>query len=180
MKYKTIYADPPWQKTGAGKIPRGAQRHYPLMKFKEIVEYMKQIPIDDNAHLYLWVTNNYLVEGIQLMKELGFKYITNRVWIKDKIGLGNYFRGQHEILLFGVKGKLPFKKSINNNTRSICNLSTVINAKRKKHSQKPKKIYREIEETSYPPFVEVFARERFDGWDCYGNEVPSTIQKMIT
>ena len=176
IKYKTIYADPPWQEFGGGG--RGAQEHYSLMHYDDILEYMKQIPIDDNAHLYLWVTNARLPEGIQLVKDLGFRYITNRVWVKDKIGLGQYFRGQHEILLFGIKGKLPFKNQVNSE-RSICNIPTVINAKRKEHSSKPKEVYRDIEQTSYPPFVEIFARERYDGWDCYGNEIPDTIQKRM-
>jgi N6-adenosine-specific RNA methylase IME4 len=178
QKYKTILADPPWYESGGGKIKRGADKHYSLMKTKDIMYYMSQIPMDDNAHLYLWVTNNFLLDGIAVMESLGFRYVTNRVWIKDKIGLGQYFRGQHELLLFGIKGRLPYKQSTTD-TRSKCIISTIIKAKRTKHSQKPRQVYVDIEKTSYPPYLEVFAREHREGWDVWGNEIPNTTQKIL-
>jgi len=178
MKYKTVYADPPWNETGAGKIKRGADRHYELLKRNEIIKYMQAIPIDDNAHLYLWVTNNFLIDGLKVVDKLGFRYVTNRVWVKDKFGLGQYFRGQHEILLFAVKGKLPFKDQVDSN-RSKCCISTIIKAKRSKHSKKPSLVYVDIENTSYPPFLEVFAREHREGWDVWGKEIPDTMQKLL-
>jgi len=178
MKYKTIYADPPWNESGAGKIKRGADRHYPLMKTNKIIEYMKQIHIDRNAHLYLWVTNNFLKDGLKVMESLGFRYVTNIVWVKDRFGLGQYFRGQHEICLFGVKGKLPYKHKTDS-SRSCCVEPTIINAKRKEHSKKPNGMYTKIENTSYPPFIEVFARQRHDGWDAIGNELDKFIQKTL-
>jgi len=178
MKYKTIYADPPWHESGGGKIKRGADRHYELMKKNEIIKYMETIPIDENAHMYLWVTNNFLKDGLNVMEKLGFRYVTNIIWVKDRFGLGQYFRGQHEICLFGIKGKLPYKHSTDPN-RSCCTETTVIQAKRTKHSKKPVEMYTKIENTSYPPFVEVFAREQHDGWDAMGNEVSDTIQKRI-
>lgn len=177
-KYRTVYADPPWLERGAGKIKRGADRHYPLMKTNEIIEYMKQIDIDENAHLYLWVTNNFLPDGLKVMEALGFRYVTNRVWVKDKIGLGQYYRGQHELLLFGVKGKLPYKKAVGN-TRSKCSISTVIKERRREHSAKPKSVYEDIERTSHPFYIEVFARNRRDGWDSWGDDLPDTMQKIL-
>jgi len=173
LGYKTIYADPPWNESGGGKIKRGADRHYSLMKTKEIIEYLKQIPIADNAHLYLWVTNNFLPDGLETIVELGFRYVTNIVWVKDRFGLGQYFRGQHELCLFAVKGRLPYKHEDNPN-RSCCTEPTVIHAKRQKHSKKPVEMYNKIEAVSYPPFIEVFARERRDGWDAYGNQLSDT------
>lgn len=173
MKYKTVYADPPWNETGGGQIKRGADAHYSLMKTPDIIEYMKQIPIDDNAHLYLWVTNNHLRDGLRVVDALGFRYITNIVWVKDRIGLGQYFRGQHELCLFCVKGNLPYKSKINDN-RSCCVYSTVINARRTEHSKKPLEIYNLIENTSYEPFIEVFARSHRNGWDVMGNEIEKT------
>jgi N6-adenosine-specific RNA methylase IME4 len=175
MKYKTVYADPPWNERGGGKIKRGADRHYNLLHTDDIIDVMKKIPIDDNAHLYLWVTNSFLKDGLLVMEELGFKYKTNIVWVKDRFGLGQYFRGQHEICLFGVKGHLPYKHKIDPN-RSCCDESTVIICKRTKHSKKPFGMYEKIEKTSYPPFIEVFAREQKDGWDAYGDQLSSTIQ----
>jgi len=179
VRYRTVYADPPWNETGARKIKRGADKHYPLMKTAEIIEYMKQIPIDENAHLYLWVTNNHLTDGLEVMSALGFRYVTNIVWVKDRFGLGQYFRGQHEICLFGVKGHLPYK-SQTGVSRSCCTETTVIQAKRTEHSSKPLEMYAKIENTSYEPFIEVFARIRREGWEAMGNQVPDTTQAVLT
>lgn len=125
MTYKTIYADPPWLERGGGKVKRGADKHYSLMGVDDIINLMKRIPVEDNAHLYLWVTNNFLKDGLKVVDELGFRYITNIVWVKDRIGLGQYFRGQHELCLFGVKGRLPYKHSVSD-TRSSCTEPTVL------------------------------------------------------
>jgi len=176
--YRTVYADPPWNESGGGKIKRGADRHYPLMKTVEIIEYMKQIPVDVNAHLYLWVTNNHLRDGLEVVDALGFRYVTNIVWVKNHYGLGQYFRGQHELCLFCVKGCLPFKKMVNA-IRSCCEFPSVIHEKKKDHSEKPRLMYQFIEGTSYEPFVEVFAREHRDGWDVMGDECPGTIQRGL-
>jgi len=102
-KYKTIYADPPGNEQGAGKIKRGADRHYQLMRTEDIKNLPVQDIADDECWLYLWVTNNFLKDGLDVMEHWGFKYITNLVWAKNTIGLGFYFRGQHEICLFGKK-----------------------------------------------------------------------------
>jgi N6-adenosine-specific RNA methylase IME4 len=91
-KYKTIYADPPWPERGGGKIKRGADRHYPLMRIEDIAA----LPVTDLAdpegcHLYLWTTNNYLPAGLEVIKSWGFRYITTITWTKDRMGLGQYF-----------------------------------------------------------------------------------------
>jgi len=176
--YKTILADPPWQERGAGKCKRGADKHYPLMKTDDIIEYMKAIKVDDNAHLYLWVTNNYLRDGLKVMEALGFTYKHKLVWVKNSMGLGQYFRGQHEDVLFGVKGKVPFKNAINPQ-RAICTIPDVIFANKREHSRKPDELYAIIEKTSYEPFLEVFARYRRQGWDAMGNEVDDVIQQVF-
>lgn len=168
-KYQTILADPPYNEVGGGRIKRGAQRHYPLMKTKDIIEFMKQVPVADNAHLYLWVTNNFLEDGLEVMKSMNFRYVTNLAWVKDRFGLGQYFRGQHELLLFGVKGKVPYKRDVVNGKRSC--IPTVHIEARQEHSRKPAYYYDVIEKTSYGPYVEVFARNTRSGWDSIGNEV---------
>lgn len=158
---------------GGGKCKRGADKHYDLMSVNEIYDYFKTevYPLlDDDCHAYIWVTNNYLEAGLEILKQLGFRYITNIVWVKDKFGLGQYFRGQHEICLFGVKGKF---------TSLSRKESTLIKWKRTKHSQKPYEMYRKIEAVSDVPRLEVFARHRREGWDCLGNETPKTIQKLL-
>ena len=92
-KYQIIYADPPWFEAGGGQIKRGADRHYPLMKTQEIIDLNVSSIVADNAHLYLWVTNNFLQDGLDVMKAWGFEYKTIITWMKDKTGLGQYYRG---------------------------------------------------------------------------------------
>lgn len=170
-QYGTILADPPWLERGGGLIKRGADRHYPLMNVEAIIDYLRQIPVAGNAHLYLWVTNNHLIDGLQVVATLGFRYVTNLVWVKDRFGLGQCFRGQHELLLFGVKGQPPYKREVTPG-RSSCDIPSVILAKRREHSRKPDVQYSIIEATSWPPFIEAFARIRKAGWDAIGDEVP--------
>lgn len=166
MKYKTIYIDPLWNLSGGGKICRGAQKHYPLMKTEDIFamkDFIDELA-DDQCHMYMWVTNNYLEAGLQIMKHWGFQYITNVVWVKNSFGTGQYFRGQHEILLFGRKGPaLPYKHKKN--------IPSVLYAPKGRHSEKPKEFYTIIEKISYAPYIEIFARNKKDGWDVWGNEV---------
>jgi N6-adenosine-specific RNA methylase IME4 len=169
--YHTIYADPPWNETGGGKIRRGADRHYPLMKTPDIIRVMQEQlagKIADNAHLYLWVTNNFLPDGLRVMQELGFRYITTITWVKDRIGLGQYFRGQTEHLLFGVRGVLPYRKLPDGKRAQG---KTVIYAPKRKHSEKPGVVYEIIERVSHPPYLELFARKKREGWDSWGNEI---------
>lgn len=171
-KYKTIYADPPWAEQGGGKIKRGADRHYPLMKTKEIIALPIELLADDNAHLYLWVTNNFLEDGFQVVRAWGFRYITNITWGKFTFGLGQYFRGQTEHCLFGVKGNLPYKILDGKRQQG----TTLFLARKKEHSRKPEQMRQMIEKVSYPPFLELFARQRIEGWDAWGNEVESNIK----
>tara|TARA_E500000305_G_C3911388_1_gene183572 strand:- start:166 stop:681 length:516 start_codon:yes stop_codon:yes gene_type:complete len=161
-KYRTIYADPPWNEVGGGKIKRGADRHYSLMKTADIKALPVQDIADDECWLYMWVTNNYLKDGLDIMEHWGFRYVTNIVWAKTSFGLGYYFRGQHEICLFGVKGKLK---------PQVRNESTLILKPKDKHSKKPEEFYEKIENVSHAPYIELFARNIRDGWDSWGNEV---------
>ena len=166
-KYRTVLADPPWPEYGGGKIKRGADRHYRFMRLPEITEFMKALPYAEQCHLYLWVTNNHLEAGLQLIRDLGFTYKTNLVWVKDRFGLGQYFRGQHELLLFATKGPCYYKRK-ETDTRSRCAEPSVILAKRRAHSHKPYAQYRIVEATSAPPYLEVFARSERVGWDALG------------
>ena len=88
MKYKTIYADPPYWEVGGGKIKRGADRHYPLMKTADICKLPVADLADENCHLYLWATNNHLPDAFKVIEAWGFRYVTIITWLKDKIGLG--------------------------------------------------------------------------------------------
>lgn len=166
--WRTVYVDAPWPEYGGGRIVRGAQAHYTLMSLREIERLpVKQIVAKD-AHLYLWVTNNFLPGGIVVMQEWGFRYVTNLCWPKPRFGLGQYFRGQHELCLFGVRGLLPYKILEGKRAQHSTLLQTWLG----EHSQKPSEMYDIIEHVSYPPYLELFARTRRPGWTSWGRELP--------
>jgi N6-adenosine-specific RNA methylase IME4 len=167
--FRTIVADPPWNERGGGKIKRGADKHYPLMKTRDIIPLMQTVlfkhqPDPQGSHLYLWVTSNFLRDGLEVMDALGFRYVTTRVWAKDRFGLGYYYRGQTELCLFGVMGKLP----------PLCKTeSTLIGkglVKRGRHSAKPQVFFDEVERVSPGPRLEIFARAPRPNWTVFGNE----------
>ena len=167
-KYKTIYADPPWKESGGGKIKRGADRHYPLMTTKDIMALPVKELAEENCHLYLWVTNNFLEDGLKVMKEWGFRYVTTITWYKDgRPGLGQYYRGKTEHCLFGVKGILPYKVADSKRQQGVSGFI----AERGRHSEKPQEMRDMIEKVSYEPRIELFAREQHEKWDIWGNEV---------
>jgi N6-adenosine-specific RNA methylase IME4 len=132
------------------------------MKTKDIQMLPVDKIADNNCWLFLWTTNNYLIDGLNVIKSWGFRYVTNFVWTKERFGIGYYFRGQHELCLFGVKGNLKPKRR---------NVSSVLFGPTTRHSEKPQLARKKIEEMSHEPRIELFAREKVDGWDCWGNEV---------
>jgi len=192
IEYGTISADPPWNESGGGKCKRGADRHYPLIKKKEdILDAMINSGAwrpAENSHLYLWVTNNFLIDGLWLMGELGFTYKTNRAWAKmeeepitdlktDKVvmayrkqnhGLGQYFWGEHELLLFGTRGKAMLPPTQGRRGTLLCEPRT------RQHSEKPPQAYADMEFTSPGPRLEMFARDPRPGWDVWGLESDGT------
>jgi N6-adenosine-specific RNA methylase IME4 len=180
--------DPPWLERGAGKIKRGADRHYPLMPVDQIHRVIMNSgcwrPAPD-SHLWMWVTDNFLEDGLWLIKQLGHRYIRTFPWVKVRddaaeldgltreddeqlqLGLGQYARGAHELLLFAVKGHLPVPPPERRP-------KSVILAKRGRHSAKPEKSYRVIEAISPGPRVEFFCRTPRPGWTAWGNEIPQS------
>ncbi len=165
--YRTLVIDPPWPERGGGVIKRGADAHYPLLSVADIGEVIASADLwtpDADCHLYLWATNTHLPAGVALMGRLGFRYITTLTWAKDRIGLGQYFRGQTEHVLFGVRGSLPVPPDQR--------LSTLFMARRLEHSRKPDRFYEIVEQVSPGPRLEMFARRRRVGWDVWGNEAP--------
>lgn len=176
--FETVLIDPPWPEFGGGKVKRGADRHYPLIKTKEDIratifssEVFQPAP---NSHLYLWVTNNCLPWAVWLIPELGFRYVTCITWAKPSIGIGQYFRGQTGQLLFAVKGD---GLRVARRHRGKQHFSTLLKAERAKkdgkpvHSAKPEAAYRMIELASPAPRLEMFARRSRKGWSAWGNEV---------
>ena len=165
--YRAIMMDPPWTEVGGGRIRRGADRHYPVVKTKDMPALIQSGGLwrpAENCHLWMWVTNNYLKDGLWLMEELGFRYITNAVWVKHRKGLGQYMRGQHELLLFGAKGRSMVPET-------DCRPPTVIHAERTQHSRKPDEFYELVETVSNGPYLEVFARRGRPGWHSWGNQI---------
>lgn len=173
-KYRTIYADPPWQfQNRTGKVAPEHKRlnRYPTMKLEDIMKLPVGDVADEKSHLYLWVPNALLPEGLQVMEAWGFEYKTNLIWEKtrkdgepDGRGVGFYFRNVTEILLFGIKGE---KNRTLDPGRSQVNL---IRAMKKEHSRKPEEFIDLIEKCSNAPYLEVFARGNRDSWDMWGNQ----------
>ena len=181
-RYAAIYADPPWNERGVGIIKRGADRHYPLMKTKDIVGLCSMVRewAADDSMLFLWTTNNFLPDALEVMKAWGFTYKTNWVWCKDRWGLGFYNRGQHELLLFGVRG-LPEYARQRTNRRGRNAPPSVIHARRGLHSSKPLMVADMIEKMNSGPYLEMFARTYLRGWDSWGLEAgggPNTYRAL--
>ncbi len=172
--FGTILADPPWQFSNrTGKVAPEHRRlsRYPTLTLAEIMA----IPVADvaarNSHLYLWVPNALLAEGLDVMRAWGFTYKTNIVWHKirkdggpDGRGVGFYFRNTTELVLFGVRGQLRTQVA----GRTQVN---IIRAKKREHSRKPDELYAIIEQCSPAPYLELFARGTRPGWVQWGNQV---------
>ena len=176
-KYSTIYADPPWRfqnRTGKVAPENKKLNRYETMSLEEIEALPVSQIASEKSHLYLWVPNALLPEGLAVMKAWGFEYKSNIVWEKirkdgepDGRGVGFYFRNVTEILLFGIRGS-------NNRTlapaRSQVNL---IRTQKREHSRKPDEIVPLIERCSPGPVIELFARGARNGWDMWGNQATS-------
>jgi N6-adenosine-specific RNA methylase IME4 len=174
--FSTILVDPPWRfQNRTGKMAPEHQRlhRYQTMTVEEIMALPVGAHADTPSHLYLWVPNALLMEGLRVVEAWGFRYKTNLVWYKirkdggpDGRGVGFYFRNVTELLLFGVKGSLrtlkPGRKQVN-----------VLTTRKREHSRKPEEIYPIIEACSPGPYLELFAREHRDGWTSWGDEVDS-------
>ena len=173
-KYRTILADPPWQQKMMGsyllsKNLRPAQLVYPTMPLDSI----KLLPVgelaEEGAHLWLWVTNEFLRAGFDVLDAWGFTYLAPITWVKPS-GCGNYFVHRTEHILFGYKGKCVFNRG-----RYVPNVYTW--PRPGKHSAKPAESYRLIESISDEPRLELFARPvtpmfpKVPGWDTWGNEM---------
>ena len=173
-RYKTINAEPPWQfpnSTGTDAPEHKRLTRYSTMRLDEI----KALPVsevtDEKCHLYLWVPNALLPEGLEVMKAWGFEYKTNIIWEKvrkdgmpDGRGVGFYFRNVTEMLLFGIKGD---KNRTLAAGRSQVNL---IRSIKREHSRKPDEFCALIESCSSAPFLEIFARGDRRGWDMWGDQ----------
>src|SRR2546428_398814 len=172
--YQTILADPPWRfQNRTGKMAPEHKRllRYPTLEFEEIYELPVAQLSAATSHLYLWVPNALLAEGLETMRRWGFTYKTNLVWYKirkdkgpDGRGVGFYFRNVTELVLFGVRGNLRTRAA----GRRQVNL---IATQKREHSRKPDELYQIIMQCSPGPYLELFARYKLAGWTQWGNEV---------
>lgn len=167
VRFATIVVDPPWDYTEEELSDMDAFGRALPTYVSMTTEQIMKTPVanfaDEDCHIYLWITNRLLPRGFSLLKEWGFRYVTCLTWCKPSFGMGNYFRGSTEQILFGVKGSQPLKRK---------NAGTWFQADRgpNGHSSKPVGFYDLVESCSPGPFLEVFARSGREGWAAYGAE----------
>jgi site-specific DNA-methyltransferase (adenine-specific) len=165
-KYRVIYADPPYQyrnvRTG-GSMKSGSAQKYPVMKTEDICKLPVNKIGGNDSVLFLWSTVPMLEDALKILHAWGYEYKTAIFWRKImSLGMGFWFRGQVELCLLGVKGKVkPFRLQKPN----------FIQTKALRHSQKPEEMRQLIEATGLQPRIELFARQPIEGWDCYGDEI---------
>lgn len=172
--FTTVLADPPWRFSNrTGKMAPEHRRlsRYATMTLDEIMELPVAHIVRPQSHLYLWVPNALVQEGLEVMRRWGFTYKTNLVWYKvrrdggsDGRGVGFYFRNVTELLLFGVRGRMRTGQA----GRSQVNL---LASRKREHSRKPDEMYDLIERCSPGPYVELFARHKRAGWSQWGDEL---------
>jgi N6-adenosine-specific RNA methylase IME4 len=170
----TVLADPPWRfqnKTGKIAPEHTRLRRYETLSVDDIANLAVREVVNDTAHLYLWVPNAMLPDGLRVLREWGFIYKSNIVWHKirkdggsDGRGVGFYFRNVTELILFGVRGKnartlAPGRSQVN-----------LIGTRKREHSRKPDEQYELIESCSPGPFLELFGRGTRKGWTTWGNQ----------
>ncbi|MBA4418280.1 MAG: S-adenosylmethionine-binding protein [Syntrophus sp. (in: bacteria)] len=171
--FTTILADPPWRfDNRTGKMAPEHQRllRYQTMTMEEILELPVNRVAAAKAHLYLWIPNALVFEGLEVMRRWGFTYKTNLVWYKirkdggpDGRGVGFYFRNVTELVLFGVRGNMRTLDAGRTQTN-------IITTRKREHSRKPDELYDIIEACSPGPYLELFARHPRKGWVQWGNE----------
>jgi N6-adenosine-specific RNA methylase IME4 len=181
-KFGTILADPPWR--FANRTGKMAPEHKRLMRYETMsMQDIYELPVAQLAlpesHLYLWVPNALILEGLETMKRWGFTYKTNIIWHKirkdggpDGRGVGFYFRNVTEMVLFGVRGSI---RTLSPGRRQVNFIAT----RKREHSRKPDELYNIIEKCSPGPYLELFARHRRKNWEQWGDEIEENIVQMV-
>jgi N6-adenosine-specific RNA methylase IME4 len=180
--FNVTCADPPWDERGGGQIKRGADKHYEVLKPPDILRVMLRAPCwrpAENSVLVMWSTMMSLAKSLWLMDGLGFRYTTHGVWIKTKadlaggldIGIGQYFRGAHELFLVGTRGRGFAVKTEDRSIPSVILSPSPREDGKRKHSRKPLPFIEMIERRFVAPYLEMFARkgDRL-GWSYWGAE----------
>lgn len=181
-KFKTVVADPPWAYSGdvvracknnPAHLGVGVAERYPTLSIDQLVGMNVKDFVEDNAYLFLWITNGFLVDpahpAYTICKAWGFRPVTVLTWVKHKKGepdepsrkTGAYFRGASEHAVFAVRGSLPMSASP----------ATWFGTERTRHSEKPDAFYKLVEDVAPGPYLDIFARSERPGWTTWGNEV---------
>ena len=161
--FDVVYADPPWRYSFSKSKSRDIENQYPTMTIDDICAL--RVPAAENCVLYLWATAPKLEEAMRVVSAWGFTYKTHAAWDKELIGMGYWFRGQHELLMVATRGKVsPPPQGLR--------CGSVIRHRRSRHSAKPPEVRDMIAEW-FPNArrLEMFAREQAEGWTVWGNEV---------
>jgi N6-adenosine-specific RNA methylase IME4 len=165
--FQVVIADPPWNFSGNSveKPGRNARRHYPTMQLADIEALPIREIVAKDALLLLWVTVPFAEHGFRVLKAWGFRYASQLVWPKARIGTGYWARNQHELVLIGRRGRFPC-------TSPALFPTSLIRGPQGKHSQKPEWLH-SIIEARYPDYsrAELFARRARPGWTCIGNQL---------
>lgn len=165
-KFGTVYADPPWlydnQSTRAA-----TGNHYGGMTVEDLCKLPVREIVAKDAHLHLWTTNGFLFDCPRIFEAWGFEFRSSFVWVKPQMGIGNYWRNSHEILLTAIRGNA---KRFNDHS-----MMSWISCERGLHSAKPEIVRHYIERASPGPFLEMFARSGAPNWTVWGNQIPGNL-----
>lgn len=165
QKFGCIYADPPW--AYANQSTRGStDNHYETMTVEQICAMPISNLAADAAHLHLWTTNAFLFECPKILEAWGFEFRSTFVWVKPQMGMGNYWRNSHEIMVLGIRGGL---------TAASKSEMSWIEARRGRHSAKPQQVRERVMRLSPGPYLELFGRRKEDGWTVFGNQVEEAL-----
>jgi N6-adenosine-specific RNA methylase IME4 len=164
-RFSTVVIDPPWDLGDEGDVNQmgRAKQDYTSIPIDELLLLPIDQISDKDSHLYLWITNRSLPKGFRLIEAWGFRYVTALTWVKPSFGMGNYFRGQTEHVLFAVRGSLPLKRK---------DAPTVFHADRGPggHSSKPDEFYEIVESCSPGPYLDFYGRRRRPNWTVFGED----------
>lgn len=161
-RFGCLYVDPPWiYDNQATRASTG--NHYDGLTVDKICALPVPELVKKDAHLHLWVTNAFLFEAPRIFEAWGFEFRSSFVWVKPQMGIGNYWRNSHEILLTAIRGNA--KRFDNRGLMSWGRFD------RTRHSAKPEQIRGFIEQASLGPFLELFGRRRVEGWTVFGNQI---------
>ncbi len=165
-RFGTIYADPPWlYDNQATRAATG--NHYGGMTVDELCALPVRDIAADDAHLHLWTTNAFLFECPRIFAAWGFEFRSSFVWVKPQMGIGNYWRNSHEIMLTAIRGNA---KRFNDHS-----MMSWLQCERGLHSAKPEQVRHFIERASPGPFLEMFARSGSPNWTVWGNQIPGNL-----